>query len=83
MPYAAVAEKLKKIPEQYLGEVSDFCDFILFRIKDVQYDVPNEELTLALQESEKMLSNPNTKRFGSVQALFDDLDAEDLSGISN
>ena len=77
MPYAAVAEKLKQIPEQYLGEVSNFCDFILFRIKDAQYDTPNEELTLALQESEKMLSNPNAKRFDSVQALFDDLDSEE------
>lgn len=77
MPYSVVAEKLKKIPEQYLGEVSDFCDFILFKIKDTHYDIPNEELTLALQESEQMLSNPSTKRFGSVKALFEDLDAED------
>ena len=76
MPYALVAEKLKKIPEEYLGEVSDFCDFILFKIRDAHYDIPNEELTLALQESEEMLSNSNTKRFDSVQSLFADLDAE-------
>ena len=77
MPYAVVAEKLKKIPEQYLGEVSDFCDFILYKIREAHYDIPNEELTLALQESEEMLSKPDTKRFDSVQSLFADLDAED------
>ena len=39
--------------------------------------VPNEELTLAMQESEKMLADPTSKKFGSVHALFADLDAED------
>ncbi len=77
MPYAAVAEKLKKIPEQYLDEVSDFFDFILFRIKDTGVDVPNEELTAALKESEHMLNDPNAKKFNSVDALFSDLDSED------
>ena len=38
--------------------------------------VPNEELTLAMQESEKMLADPTSKKFDSVHALFTDLDAE-------
>lgn len=31
MSYAAVAEKLKSVPETDMQEVSDFLDFILFR----------------------------------------------------
>lgn len=40
-------------------------------------DVPNEELTLAMQESEAMLANPAAKKFDSVEELFADLDAEE------
>ena len=76
MPYAVLAEKLKLIPEQYFDEVSDFFDFLLFRTK-ASPSVPNEELTLAMQESEKMLADPTSKKFDSVHALFADLDAED------
>ncbi len=73
MSYAGVAEKLKMIPEQYLDEVSDFFDFILFRDKAKEISVPNAELVAALQESEEMLNNPNTKKFNSVDSLFADL----------
>ena len=73
MSYAGVAEKLKMIPEQYLDEVSDFFDFILFRDKVKEISVPNAELVAALQESEEMLNNPNTKKFNSVDSLFADL----------
>ena len=77
MPYAVVAEKLKMIPEQYLDEVSDFFDFILFRVKDTDSEVPSAELTAALEESEQMLNDPNAKKFNSVEALFADLDSAD------
>ncbi len=76
MPYAVVAEKLKMIPEQYLEEVSEFFDFILFRIKSTTAEVPSAELTAALQESEQMLNDPNAKKFNSVEALFSDLDSD-------
>ncbi len=77
MPYAVVAEKLKLIPEQYLDEVSDFFDFILYRNKNVAGKTPSSELISALQESEQMLNDPNTKKFNTVDALFADLDSED------
>lgn len=77
MSYAVVAEKLKLIPEQYLDEVSDFFDFILYRNNNVAEKTPNRELIAALQESEQMLNNPNTKKFNTVDALFADLDSED------
>ena len=76
MPYAALAEKLRLIPEQYFDEVSDFLDFLLFRTKG-EHNVPSAELTLAIAESETMLAAPDTKKFDSVHALFADLDAED------
>ena len=75
MPYAAVAEKLKMIPEQYLDEVSQFFDFIMYREREGY--VPNSELAAAIKESEQMLSDPNAKKFNSVDALFEDLDSED------
>ena len=31
MPYAAVAEKLKSVPEQYLNEIEDFIDFVSYK----------------------------------------------------
>ena len=34
MPYAVVAEKLKAVPADYLEEVSEFIDFILFKSKE-------------------------------------------------
>ena len=37
----------------------------------------SSELSAALEESEAMLNDPNTKKFDSVDALFADLDAED------
>ena len=77
MPYAVVAEKLKLIPEQYLDEVSDFFDFILYRNNSVVGKNPSSELVAALQESEQMLNDPNTKKFDTVDALFADLDSED------
>ena len=77
MPYAVLAEKLKMIPERYFDEISDFFDFILFRNKDTSDNIPNGELQSAIQESEQMLNNPNTKKFNSIDELFADLDSED------
>jgi len=53
----------------------DFCDAILSRTAPVS--TPSSELMEALQESEELLSNPNTKGFTSVQELFADLDRDD------
>ena len=39
-------------------------------------DIPNEATRAALAEGDAMLSDPNAKRFSSVDALFADLEAE-------
>lgn len=39
----------------------------------MQLPKPNEETVLAIEETEKMLRNPNTKRFDSVDDLFEEL----------
>lgn len=75
MHYATLEKKIKLIPEQYLQEVMDFCDAILSRTAPVS--TPSSELMETLQESEELLSNPNTKGFTSVQELFADLDRDD------
>ena len=43
---------------------------------DIRLDIPNETTLKAINESEKMLKQRNTKRFSSVDKLFADLDAE-------
>ncbi len=50
MSYTAVAEKLKTIPEYYLGEVSEFLDFLLFR---KQEEIARNGLDEAIAEVER------------------------------
>ena len=51
---------------------------IPFRInkESYEYEEPNEETIAAFEEGEKMLRDPNTKKYDSVEELFEDLDAE-------
>ena len=41
--------------------------------KDTVSDIPNEETVAAMQESEKILKDPNTQIFTSVNDLFEEL----------
>ena len=50
MPYAAVAEKLKAVPECYMKEVSEFIDFLLFRSRE---EAPMNGLDEAIAEVER------------------------------
>lgn len=36
-------------------------------------DAPNEETRAAMEEAERMLADPNTRKFDSVEELFEDL----------
>ncbi len=36
-------------------------------------EIPNDETVAAMEETEDMLKDPNTKKFSSVQELFADL----------
>ncbi len=47
---------------------------LLKALKD--YDEPNEVTLAAFEEGEKMLLDPDAKRYKSVDDLFADLDAE-------
>lgn len=40
---------------------------------DVRIDEPNEITYAAMEEAERMLKDPNTKRFSSVEDLFAEL----------
>ncbi len=42
---------------------------------EVKADEPNELTYLAIEEAAKMLENPNTKRFSSVDELFEELNS--------
>ena len=50
MPYAVVAEKLKTVPDCYMKEVSDFIDFLLFKINN---DAQKNGLDEAIAEVER------------------------------
>ena len=41
----------------------------------VQSDMPNAETIAAIEEGERMLHDPNAKRFKSVDDLFEELDS--------
>lgn len=38
---------------------------------------PNAETVAAMEEAEQMLKDPNTKKYSSVEELFEDLEADD------
>lgn len=38
---------------------------------------PNEETIAAMEEAEQLLKDPNTKKYTSVEELFEDLEADD------
>lgn len=40
-------------------------------------ETPNPETVAALEEGDRMLSDPNTKRFKSVEGLFEDLETDE------
>lgn len=37
------------------------------------FTMPNKETIEAIEESERMLNDPNTKKFTSIEELFEDL----------
>lgn len=41
-------------------------------------DLPNAETIAAIEEGERLLKDPNAKRFHSVDALFEELDKDDV-----
>lgn len=48
--------------------------FIMF-FQSMFDEIPNEETAAALAESERMLKDPTTKKFNSVEELFEELDS--------
>lgn len=40
----------------------------------IHREIPNPETVAALEEGDRMLSDPNTKRFKSIDELFEDLE---------
>lgn len=40
---------------------------------EVKIDEPNAQTYAAMEEGEKMLADPNTRRFSSVEELFEEL----------
>lgn len=36
MPYAVLEQKINALPEAYFGEISDFLDFLAFKVRSAQ-----------------------------------------------
>lgn len=52
-------------------QLKKFIDFFYAMF----YEIPNDETMEAIMESEKMLNDENTRRFHSVDELFEELDS--------
>ena len=52
-------------------QLEAFIDFF----SSMFYEVPNEETLAAMEEADRMIADPSTRRFGSVDELFEELDS--------
>ncbi len=52
-------------------QLAAFIDFF----SSMFYEIPNEETLAAMEEADKMLADPSTRRFSSVDELFEELDS--------
>ena len=75
MTRSVLESKIRTVPEEYIAIIDAFIDGLM--IQHQMKQKASNELTAAIEESEAMLNNPNTKKFDTVDALFADLDAED------
>lgn len=76
MSYAAVAEKLKSVPETDMQEVSDFLDFILFRNEEKTTEkigsrYPDGWADLFGSVKDETFSVKSEPRKGWAQAFFE------------
>lgn len=74
MPYAALEEKLRALPEECLDKVSRFLDFLQYRAEKEK--TSDEKTPAAMREAEELGNEPSTKFCDSAEALSADLDAE-------
>jgi len=75
MTRSVLESKIRTVPEEYIAIIDAFIDGLMIQHQMKQKN--SNELTAAIEESEAMLNDPNTKKFDTVDALFADLDAED------
>jgi|GEM_PF-2905535 hypothetical protein len=75
MTRSVLESKIRTVPEEYIAIIDAFIDGLMIQHQMKQKS--SNELTAAIEESEAMLNDPNTKKFDTVDALFADLDAED------
>ena len=75
MTHSVLEAKIRTVPEEYIAIIDAFIDGLM--IQHQMKQKASNELTAAIEESEAMLNDPNTKKFDTVDALFADLDAED------
>lgn len=59
---------IDSLDEEQLKKFIDFFNAMF-------YEIPNDETMEAIMESEKMLNDENTRRFHSVDELFEELDS--------
>ncbi len=52
-------------------QLAAFIDFF----SSMFYEMPNKETLEAMEEADRMLTDPRTKRFGSVDELFEELNS--------
>ncbi len=79
-------EDLKKQAEQLFSDLglnmtTAFTVFVRQAVREqkipfvISREIPNKETLEALAEGDRMLKDPNAKKFSSVAALFEELDS--------
>ena len=61
-------EIINNMDEEQLEKFIEFFN-IMFR------EIPNKETIEAIEEAERMLNDPNTRKFASVDELFEELNS--------
>lgn len=52
-------------------QLATFVDFF----SSMFFEIPNEETLAAMDEADRMLADPSTRRFSSVDELFEELNS--------
>lgn len=72
MSYEVLEAKLKTIPEEFFDEISEFLDYISYKVEK-NY---NEETLEAIKEVQLLKNQPNKKTYKNFSELLEEVKAD-------
>ena len=55
MVYAEIEKQIQSVPEEYLNEISEFIDYILFKVNKTKKEENRDDLAICFGSIEKKL----------------------------